>query len=97
MVLDMSLEMAGDDGRFRPGENAYQRRKAEMAAIRQSIESTFDFSSPLAATYLTTIVLNVYDSSHARKKTDRTRAANVARRLLRDIPKRQALLDGLLP
>jgi hypothetical protein len=102
MVSNMRAELAGirdwpADGRFAPGDSAYQRRKAVLEDIRLSLEATYDFSSPAAAIYLTTIVLNVYDSSRARRKQDRTRAANVARRLLKDIPKRQRLMDELVP
>jgi hypothetical protein len=86
---------------FQPGQSGnpsgYRLRVAQKEAIRASLLLDYDWSRPSHAMQLDGIVEAIHDSTHARKRTDRVRAANLYKRQLRDIPKRQALLDGLLP
>ena len=75
-------------GRFVSGNPGYRLRVCAKAEIRRQLRADYDFSSPSHAMQLESIVTNIYDSTHARSRVDRTRAGNLYKRQLRDIPRK---------
>jgi hypothetical protein len=78
-------------GRFKTGSNGYKQRLAARDRIRAGLEADYDFTSPTAVLLLPIIVQNLFDAERARRKNDRVRSANAARRLLAQLSKKEPL------
>jgi hypothetical protein len=78
-------------GRFVKANSGYQLRKQARERIRLALLQEFDFSSATSQVLLPVIVGHLFDSTRARKQTDRVRASNAARRLLAGIPRCDSL------
>jgi hypothetical protein len=76
-------------GKFVAGNPGYRLRVRAKDEIRRQLLADYDFASPSHAMQLESIVTNIYDSTHARNRVDRTRAGNLYKRQLRDIPRKQ--------
>jgi hypothetical protein len=90
----MSLVDAVNDpatGRFVESNSGYRLRKAAREAIRTALVSEYHFDGAAAAVLLPIITEHLFDAARARKKNDRVRAANAARRLLATVSKRETL------
>lgn len=73
----------------------YRLRLQRKAKIRQSLIDDYCFDKPTHAVMLEIIVEALDAAKHARSHNDRVRSANTARRLLAQVPKRDALLGAL--
>jgi hypothetical protein len=94
----MSEMGAMDDTTPLPGQtgnSGYRFRVLRKAKIRQSLIDDYCFDKPTHAVMLEIIVEALDAAKHARSHNDRVRSANTARRLLAQVPKRDALLGAL--